>query len=634
MLSVASARNRTQQCRRVLTPLVAALSLLMPRPLHANSLFDAPATDGQSANTSQPQAELRPLPPVDNCPQCLLDSRQNSLFPCSTYRPEQSWLFCYPYVTRPLCTPLLPPPPPCRAPEGKVGSPGYQRSLGRHGLGLTSPVPPAVVSAHAPPWEQLPTPAELKGQVMSAIPHQNDCRGSELPFTSQDFSPDPYYSNGTDICDELNIYGGKYINPIQRPAIEWGLPFYDNGPIPRSGTALGLTNLTQPYFYVYGDYRTAIAYNENVNNEQTIWASRLNLDFDLAITATERFHVFWGPLDERLEFSSLVYDNGEIQSNDAWDGWDERTDTAFFEGDLGYILGGLGGFYPKLDLPFAVGLIPLVFQNGIWIEDAFVGAAATIPARNNPVLDWSNFDTTVFVGFDEVTNNLAFQGDNGAANIFGFTTFIERRGGYLEIGYAYLDDTANLGRSYHNIGVSYTRRYLNLVSNSVRTIINTGQSGPDDDRTADGVLLLMENSFLTRNPYNVIPYANFFAGFGTPQSAARLQGPLKNTGINFESDLLTGYPILDDSANDTYGGAIGIDLLGNAFEQQLILEAAVLQTMNNDASRIAPGDQYAVGVRYQRPLSHTLLLRADAMHGWLENSEDIAGARMELRRKF
>lgn len=637
MLPTESQLDRTRMSKHAAAIGLYALIVLMSAawPVNANSLFDAPAAQSKGTPDGQANAELRPLPPVNNCPQCLLDHRQNSLFPCSSCAPNESSLFGSPEVTRPLCTPLLPPPPKCESvPMAIPGSPGYQRVLGRFGLGLTSPVPPAVISAHAPPWEQLPTPAEHKGQVMQAIPHHNDCRGAEMPFTSGDFSPDPHYGNGPNVCDELNIYGGKYLNPIQRPALEWGLPFYENGPIPRSGTALGLTNLTQPHFYVYGDYRTALAYNENANNEQTVWASRLNLDFDLAITATERFHMFWGPLDERLSFSGLFYDNGEIQTNDAWDGWDERTDTAFFEGDLAAILGGLGGYYPKIDLPFAVGLIPLVFQNGIWIEDAFVGAAATIPARNNPVLDWSNFDTTFFAGFDEVTNNRAFQGDNEAANIFGFTTFIERRGGYLEIGYAYLDDTANLGRSYHNIGASYTRRYLNLLSNSVRMIVNTGQSGPDDNRTADGVLVLMENSFLTRNPYNVIPYANFFAGFGTPQSAARLQGPLKNTGINFESDLLTGYPILDDSANDTFGGAIGVDLLGNAFEQQLILEAAFLQTMNNDSSRVAPGDQYAVGVRYQRPLSHTLLFRADAMTGWLENSEDISGARMELRRKF
>jgi hypothetical protein len=92
--------------------------------------------------------------------------------------------------------------------------------------------------------------------------------------------------------------------------------------------------------------------------------------------------------------------------------------------------------------------------------------------------------------------------------------------------------------------------------------------------------------------------------------------------------------LLDDSGNNTYGAALGIDLLGNAFEQQLILDAAVLQVMGNVDDRIAPGDQYAVGARFQKPLSHTLIFRADAMYGFLEDTDDITGARMELRRKF
>ncbi len=575
--------------------------------------------------------------PYSNCwPRVEGRDCKTSLLPSTTTGPLESPLFGPPQVTRPLIgPPLLRLPPVHGCPPDKCpppSAPGYMASPFR--FGIASPVPPAVVSAHAPPWEQLPTQAELKGKVMRATPHRADCRSSHGQYSSGDFTPDPFYNGNWEVCQELGIYGNKRLNPVQRPAIEWGLPFYLNGPIPRSETWLGKTNLVQPKFYVYGDYRSAMAYNDFNGNDQSIWANRLNLDIDLWITSTERFHMFWGPLDERLEFTSLVYDNGEVNRNDAWDGWDQRTDTMFFEGDLGYILGGLQGIEAPFDLPFAVGLIPLVYQNGIWIEDAFVGAAMTIPARNNPTLDWSNFDTTVFVGFDEVTNNQAFNNDNRAANIVGVTTQIERRGGYFEFGYAFLDDDEQLGRSFHSIGASYTRRYLNLLSNSVRTLVNTGQDGPRDLRPADGVLVLVENSFLTRNPYNVIPYANFFAGFGTPRSAARLQGPLKNTGINFESDLLTGYPLLDDTGNNTYGGAIGVDLLGWDFEQQLILEFAFLQAFDDAASRAAPGDQYAAGIRYQKPLSHTLIFRADAMHGWLENAEDISGARMELRRKF
>ena len=41
-----------------------------------------------------------------------------------------------------------------------------------------------------------------------------------------------------------------------------------------------------------------------------------------------------------------------------------------------------------------------------------------------------------------------------------------------------------------------------------------------------------------------------------------------------------------------------------------------------------------VGLRYQVPISHAHLLRFDVMHGWLENADDLSGARAEFRWKF
>jgi hypothetical protein len=505
----------------------------------------------------------------------------------------------------------------------------FQRSLGRFGPGYAAP--PGAISAHTPPWEQMPTPDPKQEPPHAPLAH--DCHSVDAPYREHDFSPDSWLAPYTwDGCSELGIYGDKHLIPTQRPWFECFTPLYETGPWPPSYTWFGPTNLARPKFYVFGDFRTAVANNNNVDNAQAVWANRLNLDIDLWLTATERFHMFWGPLDQANQGVGLIFDENRIDFDDKFDGFDQNTDTMFFEGDLGYILGGITGQYAQFDLPFAAGLIPLVLQNGIWLEDAFVGAAATIPARNSPLLDFANFDTTFFMGFDELTTR-AFGADDNA-NFFGATTFIERRGGFIELGYAFVDDPADQGRDYHNFGLSYTRRYLNLVSNSLRAILNTGQQGPQDDRTADGVLLIMENSLISHRPYNTIPYLNLWAGFERPQPLGRLQGPLKNTGINFESDFLTGYPILDDSANNTCGGAFGVDLLGNAFDRQLIIEAATVQAFDDPATRIAPGDQYAVGVRYQRKLNHWLLLRADAMHGWLRNSEDIDGVRVELRHKF
>jgi hypothetical protein len=66
-----------------------------------------------------------------------------------------------------------------------------------------------------------------------------------------------------------------------------------------------------------------------------------------------------------------------------------------------------------------------------------------------------------------------------------------------------LHDRRALGRSYHNATVSFTRRYFDRISNSVRLIINAGQDLPRGERTADGGLLIVESSLVTPRPLTV-----------------------------------------------------------------------------------------------------------------------------------
>lgn len=463
---------------------------------------------------------------------------------------------------------------------------------------------------------------------------QVDCRGVYAPYCDLDFLADPVNDwLPYDSASQIDVYSGKTLNANQRPLLELGRPYYFLGQFPESYTFLGETNLVAPRFVIFGDYRTALATNDQNGNTQTVWAHRLNLDMDLKLTATERFHVFMGPLDHGNQFTRGVFDNGQYDFFPAFDG---QLDTAFFEGDLGALAGGLGNEVLPFDLPIAIGLMPLIFQNGIWMEDAILGAAATIPAQHSSFLDLSNFDITFFAGIDKLVSP-AFAGDDGAAKVYGTTTFIEAYDGYFEAGYAYLEDRSLQNRSYHNIGLSYTRRYRSIVSTSYRAIVNSGQTPNGIDETAEGVLLLWENSLITSSPYTCVPYFNLFVGFGRPQSVARAGvagGILRNTGINFETDGLTGYPTLDASGNDTFGGAIGMNLLSSNFDQQLVAEFAFLNTMGSNPNRNAPGDQYGFGLRYQLPVTNAVILRCDAMVGLLNNANDISGVRFEFRHKF
>ncbi len=539
--------------------------------------------------------------------------------------------------------PAFAPPPMSPAPRPKPNSavastPAAGAGPHVNGPFLTGPFLADTPSSTAslPPLAALPAEASTAfGQASAGLPpaQANIYGGGEICPPFSPFSPDPDYSHAPfDPAWEWDVYDGKWFNCTQYPWIELGRGLYRPGPIPVSPEFLGRTNLISQTFLLYGDYRTAVAYRDVNGDEQAVWAHRLNLEFDYKFTATERIHAFWGPLDEDNRFTRFEANDGHFKF---FEEFDDDFDTLFFEGDLGYIWGGISDQYAPFDLPFAAGKFPLFFQNGVWISDAVEGFAFTIPARHAHLPPIPNYDVTFFFGFDDI-DSTAFGRNDNAANIYGVHGFFDMLDGYFELGYAFLDDTTGLGRSYHNVGMSFTRRYFQRVSNALRVIVNTGQApnngGPD---TADGTLLMWENALISSNPVYFVPYFNMYAGFGRPQSAARfLDNVLINTGINFETDGLTGYPTLDPTGRNSWGGAVGINWLGPDFRWQWIVELATVQTFGNGAARLAKDDQYAIGTRYQVPLNNAWLVRFDTIHGFLKNDEDFNAARAELRWKF
>jgi len=463
---------------------------------------------------------------------------------------------------------------------------------------------------------------------------------NQVPHDPEDFRPDPTYEDSDyDPEAQIEIYGGKFAIDPPRPLLEIGRDIYVGGPFQKPSTFLGDKNPLAPHFYVYGDWQSAVAWNDNGATEIGQIATRLNLEFDLGITSTERIHMFMRPLDRGGQFTRLEFFGNDEDGGDT--AFNANIETLFFEGDIGAISQGLSGEYNNLDLPVALGFMPLVMQNGLWLEDAFIGAAAAIPAMNSPALDISNMDVTFFGAFDQVDSQAFIDTDGNIANhnvnIYGAAAFVEAMQGYWEFGYGYSDGEGRLDDfDYHNLTMAFSRRYEPWISNSIRAIWNTGQDAPGQQQTADGFMVLMENSLITSLPSTLVPYLNLWAGFDRPQGLGQqARGLLKNTGINFETDAITAFPKLDDTGRDTYGGAIGVEYLFN-LDQQIVLEMATVQVMGGDnaVGRPAPGDQYGFGLRYQLPISQAWIVRADAMYGIRDLDEDIKGVRLELRRKF
>lgn len=509
------------------------------------------------------------------------------------------------------------------------------------------PLPSELTEIHSNSPDANPEPQpEFEPESISAVSPQIVSseaieRSTNFEVDFQSILPDVYQSDFSSVQVDPNayvhdpvreawVYDTKSSVPTQHPWIEWGRIWYGDGITPRGRDWFGEMNLVRPKFYLYGDFRTGIQAGRNAAGRADNWASRLNLDMDLQMTDTERFHAFIGPIEKQNRFTRWELVGGELHFQNEID---LTPATAFFEGDLGVMLGTLFDQTSPFDLPVSAGLMPLLFQNGIWMEDAVSGVAFALPARHSRLLKWTNFDASFFAVFDQI-NSPAFA-DKSDAQAFGTAWFIEAYGGYIETGYAYLNNRNDDSLSYHNATISFTRRYLDRISNSVRVIVNSGQDRAKTNRTADGGLLLVENSLITAAPLTVVPYANFFYGWGRPQSVARAGisgGILRNTGINFDTDGVNGFATLDTSAADTAGGSIGIDLIGDDLDRQLLLEFSYL-TPHGDRA-FAPGDQYAVGARYQFPISNATLLRFDVMHGWRDNQENVYGTRMEYRWKF
>jgi hypothetical protein len=466
------------------------------------------------------------------------------------------------------------------------------------------------------------------------------------------FGPDPNYVNKPyDPAAQDYIYGGKHHNPTPRPPLELGQRQYEEGPLDSSFYfPFGEDNPTRPALSVYGDFRTAIAYNVNGKNSVGTWANRLDLDMDLRLTSTERVHAVFRPFDHRKTGFFTRCDFAGNTPNGCHGEFDMNPEALFFEGDIASLYAGATSSYMQRDVPFAVGLVPLFLQNGIWFDAAMLGGAVTLPHINSPGLDISNMDITVFSGFDNVTTNAIVdktgQTDDHGSQLFGITAFIEALGGYIETGYGYTQDVRvhNPNFSYNNVAFAYTWRFRDLLSQSFRVIGNFGQDPGKDAKghtiaqTANGTALLFENSLITPKPYTLVPYMNAYVGVDRTQSLSRDNGGiLKNTGINFRTDNLTGFPKLDDSAVDSWGGALGVEYLFN-FDQQVVLEVATVQLYGpsglKNVGRQAKGNQYALGLQYQIPLNERLIFIMNGMYGLRQNDKNLGGVRAELEVKF
>jgi hypothetical protein len=454
-------------------------------------------------------------------------------------------------------------------------------------------------------------------------------------YQSESFKSDPVYPERQYSAEkQLEVYGGKREMKTPRPLVESGYPLYKEGPLGSLHTWFGEKNLASPQFLVYGDSRLVLAGNQQGQLSNAALIPQLNLDTDLKLTGTERIHALFRPLQKDGQFTRIELDRDDNQDRNSIDAeFDLAPATFFIEGDIAAIVAGQTNEWQSWDMPFAIGLMPLFIQNGLWFDDTVLGAAVSIAAKNFPEWGVANADFSAYIALDDVNA----QGISGASKpkLAALAFFGDMWDGYVEADWAYLLDQSgkSADQSYHATALAYSWRQNDFSSNSVRLFNSFGQDS-NAAGDANGWLVLFESSLITSTPYTVVPYLNLFVGHGTPQAAARKAGILKNTGLAFEQEELAGSKSLTANGHNSAGGAIGIEFLFN-LDQQLIFEAAAQTVTRNRLNGAAPaGDEYAVAMRWQKPISSRWIVKADAIKGWKKKGDEFASARLELRVKF
>lgn len=412
--------------------------------------------------------------------------------------------------------------------------------------------------------------------------------------------------------------------------IELGNGFLSTGNLDPGFEVPGLGWVLQPRLWAYLINRTAIQTFDNglgAERESEI-ANRLDIFFNLQLSGTEKILLGLRPLDNNnpREFTRYTFEGADEGFNDFTR---IGVETLFFEGDLGSVFQNLDKEGQSwLDFGFTVGRQPLVFQEGILINDT-VDSVGFI--RNNiPIPGTSNFRVSGIWGWNRLDRN-----DRGTPtsdnDMFGLFVAADTDLSTYNLDTIYVRDEAN-GDGFY-IGAAAIQRIPWLDNLSTAFRVNASFALEDEipgNVVGDGVLLTAELSKNVKGSDDIV-YFNSFLNIGNFTQAGREAvngGPLANTGILFASPNLSTYlaEINPFTPDDVIGGAIGYQAFWDNKRRNLILEIAGRHDLSGDGF-----DSLGFGAQLQQAIGRHVQLQFEAFYTINEDRDDGAGARAEVQ---
>ncbi len=427
--------------------------------------------------------------------------------------------------------------------------------------------------------------------------------------------------------------GAQYpVDPAERlePLLEVGDPFLGSGPIsPGIKTPTG--QMLQPWFLLFGTFRSAFQSFESDDVNTIEWANRLDLHSNLNLSGTERLLFSMRPIDR--ETGGYTGYNFEPDEDQGWqEDFNARLTQLYFEGDFGEIFPGLDPTDSRaFDVGFSIGRQPVLIQDGLLLNDIIDMVGIT---RNSLVFEGvSNLRMTGVFGWNHINRGNNDLGDNNndhAAHLFGlFSEADTAWDNTVALDFVYVDDDRD-GNGWY-AGAASTQRFGGL--NTTFRVTGSIPEGDETPTVGRGVLLLSQLSG-TLPGSDSVAYFNTFWNIGRFTSAARSPdqgGPLANLGILYGPVGMGRYGVpLGQPIDDTIGMAIGYQTFLGGIDGQIILELGARTSTKGGRDEGVLG----VGARYQRAIGKRHVLRLDSFVAGQEGDEPSYGLRMEWMIKF
>lgn len=364
----------------------------------------------------------------------------------------------------------------------------------------------------------------------------------------------------------------------------------------------------EPRLVGYGSYELFGAIYEQNRQRRDGLGHQLIVDFDLALTGTERVHVQFRPLGRENSGGSFWQLNDPVGYQDNSTGVPQRW---WFEGELQSIIGALTGDERlQLDINFTAGRFPFLLHNGLLMNDEIVGFVLGKNTITSTPL--SNLNVQAFYAIDEV-DSFPQQGD-----LYGLHLTGDYRHAFLEATVARVerDRMTNFESNYF---AGSATQFFGPLSLAGRVMFKTGSSVAG----GSAQLYVMESSY-TRIPNDwclhhtgvekTVTFLNVF-------HATEGWTPISGGGFNRLRNNFVVNPLLNLAAAatgaPTQGVALGSQLFRHHADESWTPEVS-WQEQSADGA-------LGLGLRYQKKLTARTYFELRGIKTW----SDAAALRRE-----